>query len=505
MTLSQSSALLPGGYSALLLLCIVRLGCVHVERIRSALPSRRHACLPARNGLAQQTLFLRATSWHLSAMSTVDPQKLARRLSSVKNILLVLSGKGGVGKSSMSVQLALSLLAGAGMTPDDDDDGGGKPLRIGLLDIDLTGPSIPRMLGLDGQSVHQSNDGWVPVYLPIQHLKASVPPQSDATFATKGGPEQQQQQDGQGAGAVEGANGHSASSEVENGARSSTNRQRRRRNNTKDEFKVMSIGFLLKDSRQAVVWRGPKKSAMIRQFLADVRWGELDWLVIDTPPGACGDRSSMPAERPALMLFCFAPPTTGTSDEHISLLENLLPALQATSSTTTLNSVLVTTPQAVSLSDVSKELSFTRRVGLPVLGLIENMSGYVCPHCGDITNIFGKGGGEEFCRLESEKVDRAEQAAASAAVVPAASGTEAPAKRLRFLGRVPVDPDFVKVVDGPGEQGLGLLERYLQTQSSKILADIAEGIHVAVDAERKQLAAAAELTEKDVSGLSVSA
>ena len=133
------------------------------------------------------------------------------------------------------------------------------------------------------------------------------------------------------------------------------------------------------------------------------------------------------------------------------------------------------------------------------------MSGYVCPHCGDITNIFGKGGGEEFCRLESEKVDKAEQAAASATVVPATSSTEAPAKRLRFLGRVPVDPDFVKVVDGPGEQGLGLLERYLQTQSSNILADIAEGIHVAVDAERRQPVPAAELTEKDVSGLKVSA
>ena len=164
-------------------------------------------------------------------MSTVDPNKLSRRLSRVKHIVLVLSGKGGVGKSSVSVQLALSLLAASSSSS--------TPARIGLLDIDLTGPSIPRMLGLDGESVHQSDDGWVPVYLPIDNQESS---------------------------SSNGTNGRSS-------------------NHKKDEFKVMSIGFLLKDSRQAVVWRGPKKSAMIRQFLADVRWGDLDWLVVDTPPG----------------------------------------------------------------------------------------------------------------------------------------------------------------------------------------------------------------------------
>lgn len=167
-------------------------------------------------------------------MSLNDPNKLARRLSRVKHIVLVLSGKGGVGKSSISVQLALSLLA-ASSASSNSNNATKKPTRIGLLDVDLTGPSIPRMLGLDGASVHQSEDGWVPVYLPLQH-------------------EQQ----------------------------SSTNGEATK---NKDEFKVMSIGFLLKDSRQAVIWRGPKKSAMIRQFLADVRWGDLDWLVIDTPPG----------------------------------------------------------------------------------------------------------------------------------------------------------------------------------------------------------------------------
>lgn len=140
--------------------------------------------------------------------------RLLRRLSQISHILLVLSGKGGVGKSSLSVQLALSLLA---RSPNS---------RIGILDIDLTGPSLPRMLGLEGRDVHQSEDGWVPVYL-------------DAS-------------DGAGGGGV---------------------------------LKAMSMGFLLKDSRESVVWRGPKKNAMIRQFLGEVRWGELDYLIIDTPPG----------------------------------------------------------------------------------------------------------------------------------------------------------------------------------------------------------------------------
>lgn len=140
--------------------------------------------------------------------------RLHRRLSQISHILLVLSGKGGVGKSSISVQLALSLLA---QNP---------TARIGLLDVDLTGPSLPRMLGLEGRDVHQSEDGWVPVYLDARGKEG------------KGG-----------------------------------------------VLKCMSIGFLLSNSRESVVWRGPKKNAMIRQFLGEVRWGELDYLIIDTPPG----------------------------------------------------------------------------------------------------------------------------------------------------------------------------------------------------------------------------
>lgn len=143
----------------------------------------------------------------------VQETPVSRRLKSVRHVIIVCSGKGGVGKSSVSVQLALSLHASS------------PTARVGLLDVDLTGPSIPRMLGLDGHGVHQSSDGWVPVY-------------ADA------------------------------------------------RADGEPRLACMSVGFLLKKKGDSVVWRGPKKTAMIRQFLSDVRWGELDYLVVDTPPGS---------------------------------------------------------------------------------------------------------------------------------------------------------------------------------------------------------------------------
>lgn len=145
-------------------------------------------------------------------MATTQETAVARRLSSIKHIIIVCSGKGGVGKSSVSAQLALSLHASS------------PTARVGILDVDLTGPSIPRMLGLDGHGVHQSSDGWVPVY-------------ADAA------------------------------------------------SDSQPRLACMSVGFLLKKKEDSVVWRGPKKNAMIRQFLSDVRWSELDYLVIDTPPG----------------------------------------------------------------------------------------------------------------------------------------------------------------------------------------------------------------------------
>lgn len=271
---------------------------------------------------------------------------VSRRLRSVKHIIVVLSGKGGVGKSSVSAQLALSLYASS------------PTARVGILDVDLTGPSIPRMLGLDGHGVHQSTDGWVPVY----------------------------------------ADGSEA------------------------RLACMSVGFLLKNKGDSVVWRGPKKNGMIRQFLSDVRWGELDYLVIDTPPG--------------------------TSDEHLSLLEHMAPVHSQ------LSSVIVTTPQAVALMDVMKCLSFTRTVNLPVWGLIENMSGYVCPCCGEISNVFSTGGGEDMARREG----------------------------LPFLGSLPVDTELVTLLDASdpaqtdGAPGFRVLERYKSTPSAQIFESIVQKI-----------------------------
>ncbi|XP_059613047.1 cytosolic Fe-S cluster assembly factor NUBP2 homolog [Phlebotomus argentipes] len=221
-------------------------------------------------------------------------------LDKVKHIILVLSGKGGVGKSTVSTQLALALKE--------------TGFKVGLLDIDLCGPSVPYILGLEGKDVHQCDEGWVPVYTDSEQSLA-----------------------------------------------------------------VMSIGFLLKNRDDPVVWRGPKKTAMIRQFLTDVHWDQLDFLVIDTPPG--------------------------TSDEHITVMECMKEVKCD-------GAVLVTTPQEVAIDDVRKEVTFCRKTGIKILGIVENMSGFVCPHCSDCTNIFSTGGGAALAEMVS---------------VP-------------FLGTLPIDP-----------------------------------------------------------------
>ena len=152
----------------------------------------------------------------------------------------------------------------------------------------------------------------------------------------------------------------------------------------------MSLGFLLKGRGDAVVWRGPKKTAMIRQFLTDVLWGDLDYLLIDTPPG--------------------------TSDEHISLAETLMKDARPGQ---VAGAVVVTTPQAVATADVRKELNFCSKTNIPIIGVIENMAGFVCPNCAECTNIFSKGGGEVMAQEFS----------------------------VRFLGAVPIDPQFVMLVE----------------------------------------------------------
>ncbi|XP_066258276.1 cytosolic Fe-S cluster assembly factor Nubp2 homolog isoform X1 [Euwallacea similis] len=264
-------------------------------------------------------------------------------LDNVKHIILVLSGKGGVGKSTVSTQLALTLVK--------------RGSKVGLLDIDLCGPSVPYLLNLEGNDVHQSDGGWVPVYA-----------------------DQNQQ------------------------------------------LAVMSIGFLLNNRNSAVVWRGPKKTAMVKQFLTDVCWGELDYLIIDTPPG--------------------------TSDEHITVMENLKTVKCD-------GAIIVTTPQLMSIEDVRKEITFCRKTGVHLIGLIENMSGiiarFVCPHCTECTNIFSKGGGESLAEL---------------AKVP-------------FLGALPIDPRVGELL------GKAAVTELPESPAGKVFNDIVNKIVVMIDLKAK--------------------
>jgi ATP-binding protein involved in chromosome partitioning len=205
------------------------------------------------------------------------PQQAQQLLPGVKNIVAVASGKGGVGKSTVSVNLAVAL-AQAGAS-------------VGLLDADITGPNIPMMLGLEGQPKASENNKIVPL--------------------------------------------------------------------ERHGVKAISIQFFVPEG-QPIVWRGPLVGGAIQQFLRDVEWGELDYLVIDLPPG--------------------------TSDAQLTLAQ-AVPLSGA---------VLVTTPQEVSLSDVTKALAMFKRLSVPILGIVENMTAFICPHCGEATEIFGRGGGERF-------------------------------------------------------------------------------------------------------------
>ena len=228
-------------------------------------------------------------------------------MENVQHKILILSGKGGVGKSTVSTQLTHALAM--------------RDHQVGLLDVDICGPSVPRIMGLKGEGVRKSNLGWEPVYV-------------------------------------------------------------------EDNLAVMSIGFLLPDPDAAVIWRGPKKNGMIKQFLKDVYWDQLDYLLVDTPPG--------------------------TSDEHLSITTYL-------NETGVDGAIIVTTPQEVALLDVRKEINFCRRTGVKILGVVENMAGFICPSCKGESQIFA----------------------------PTTGGAEAMAKEMEvpFLGRLPLDPALMKACE----------------------------------------------------------
>ena len=214
-----------------------------------------------------------------AAVRRAAPASAQQLVPGVRNIIAVASGKGGVGKTTVSTNLAVALaMEGA---------------SVGLLDADITGPNVPLMMGIEGQPVASAENRIVPL--------------------------------------------------------------------ERYGVKVISIQFFVPDG-QPIVWRGPLVGGAIQQFLRDVEWGDLDYLVVDLPPGTSD----------AQLTLAQAVPISGT--------------------------VLVTTPQDVAVADVDKALAMFRRMSVPVIGIVENMSTFVCSHCGEVTEIFGRGGGERFAQ-----------------------------------------------------------------------------------------------------------
>jgi Mrp family chromosome partitioning ATPase len=246
------------------------------------------------------------------------------RLSKIKNKIVVMSGKGGVGKSTVAANIAMSLAL--------------KGYKTGLLDVDIHGPSIPTIFGLENQRIQITENEMLPLGFG-------------------------------------------------------------------DNLKIISIGFLIDNADSAIIWRGPAKAGVIKQFINDVDWGELDYLIVDCPPG--------------------------TGDEPLSVIQLLEDVTGA---------VIVTTPQKLAIADVRKSVNFCEKVDVAVLGVIENMSGFVCPDCNKTVEIFKSGGGEKMAKDMN---------------VP-------------FLGKIPLDPNIVDA----GDSGKPFLYFYSETPTAKIMEEI---------------------------------
>ncbi len=249
----------------------------------------------------------------------LDQEALDKRMGQIRHKIIILSGKGGVGKSTVAANLAITLAL--------------EGHHVGLLDVDFHGPSIPKLLGIENRVPRMMDNTIVPIEVSAN-------------------------------------------------------------------LKVMSMGFLLRANDLAVIWRGPLKMGAIKQFLKDVEWGELDYLIIDSPPG--------------------------TGDEPLSVAQ-LIPNLAG--------AIVVTSPQDLSVLDVRKSITFCRQLKIPILGVIENMSGLTCPHCGKEIDVFKKGGGE---RMAMEM-------------------------NVPFLGSIPIDPLVVEASD----QGLPFVAEFAETKTAK--------------------------------------
>lgn len=255
-----------------------------------------------------------------------EARRLQAQLDQIHHTIVVMSGKGGVGKSTVSTNLAVALAQ--------------RSHKVGLIDADIHGPNVPKMLGIEGAQLMSMGNGIQPImYYP--------------------------------------------------------------------NLKVISVAFMLSSRSDAVIWRGPLKHTLIRQFLSDIHWGELDYLVVDLPPG--------------------------TGDEPLSVAQTIQHVDGA---------IIVTTPQEVALLDARRTITFAAKLNMPVKGIVENMSGFICPHCGKQTDIFKIGGGEN-----------------------ASNDLHVP-----FLGRIPLDPQVVAACD----DGSPYVEKYPSSEMSKAFSDIAE-------------------------------
>ncbi len=263
-------------------------------------------------------------------VKTMDEKdyRLKKSMARVKHKIVVMSGKGGVGKSTVTVNLATALAM--------------RGFEVGILDADLHGPNIPKMLNIEHEEVMSDEDGLMPVLVP-PHMK------------------------------------------------------------------VMSMAFLLQDPDTPVVWRGPIKMGALRQFVAEVKWGDLDFLLVDLPPG--------------------------TGDEPLTIAQLLEDADGA---------IIVTTPQDVALLDSRKSVTFAQALKMPVLGIVENMSGLICPHCHNTIDLFKVGGGER---------------AAEEMGVP-------------FLGRIPLDPNVVL----GGDDGSPIVLKDKSNPASKAFDEMVEKV-----------------------------
>ncbi|KAE9380020.1 ATPases NBP35 [Stipitochalara longipes BDJ] len=281
-----------------------------------------------------------------SAPKGPDPDipAITERLADVKHKILVLSGKGGVGKSTLTGLLAHAFANNPDST-------------VGVLDLDLTGPSMPKMMGVESETIHISSAGWSPVYVL-------------------------------------------------------------------DNLSLMSIQFMLPNRDDAIIWRGAKKNGLIKQFLRDVDWGDLDFLLCDTPPG--------------------------TSDEHLSVVQLLKESGID-------GAVVVTTPQEVALLDVRREIQFCQKTGIKILGLVENMSGFICPNCTFESQIFQAttGGGRALAKEMG----------------------------IPFLGSVPLDPRIGMACD----YGESFFDSYADSPACKALKNVVRGLASQLKIDSKEV------------------